>query len=405
LATVIGTGPMPRRPLDVGTYGNIKVTVVASGRVRATARYRDKDGQTRQVQAFGGSGADAERNLKANLKVRQQQSCEDITPDMKLEVLADLWLDELTVEGEVSAQTIACYRAQVTPSTDKRRKHTTVTIKTGIGGLRVREATTSRINAFLKSVAKDHPTKARHMKVVLTGMLGMAVRHDALAVNPVREVSKTKRSAKDVRALSTGELKALRERVRLWEEDTEHAGRRRARGMLDVVDVMLATGARVGEVLAIRWADIDLGAQPPRLTICGTVIRAPVTGLRRQEHTKTSAGHRTVLLPRFAVDTLMRLQLEAKPNPYDVIFPSSVGTLRDPHNLRRQWRDARGAMFAWVTPHSFRKTVATLVDREHGSDDAATQLGHSGTAVTKRHYIEKAIEAPDLTDVLEQLGG
>ncbi len=58
-----------------------------------------------------------------------------------------------------------------------------------------------------------------------------------------------------------------------------------------------------------------------------------------------------------------------------------------------------------VTPHSFRKTVATLVDREHGSGDAASQLGHSGTAVTKRHYIEKAIEAPDLTDVLEQLGG
>jgi len=395
---------MPRKPLDVGTYGRISITEQASGRIRATARYRDKDGQTRQVQAFGGSGAEAERNLKANLKVRQQQSCEDITPDMKLEVLADLWLDELTVEGEVSAQTIAIYRAQVTPSTDRRRKGTTVTIKTGIGGLRVREATTSRINAFLKSVAKEHPAKSRHMKVVLTGMLGMAVRHDALAVNPVREVSKTKRSAKDVRALSMDELKALREQVRLWEA-AEHAGRPRARGMLDVVDVMLATGARVGEVLAIRWADVGLGAQPPRLTICGTVIRAPVTGLRRQEHTKTSAGHRTVLLPRFAVDTLMRLQMDAEPNPYDVIFPSSVGTLRDPHNLRRQWRDARGAMFAWVTPHSFRKTVATLVDREHGSGDAATQLGHSGTAVTQRHYIEKAIEAPDLTAVLEQLGG
>jgi len=129
---------------------------------------------------------------------------------------------------------------------------------------------------------------------------------------------------------------------------------------------MLATGARVGEVLAIRWADNDLGAQPPRLTINGTITRVQGEGLRRQVHPKTAAGHRTVLLPRFAVDTLMRLQLDAEPNPYDVIFPSSVGSLRDPHNLRRQWRAARGEMFALVTPHSSRKTVATLVDREHG---------------------------------------
>ena len=50
-------------------------------------------------------------------------------------------------------------------------------------------------------------------------------------------------------------------------------------------------------------------------------------------------------------------------------------------------------------------TVATLIDRESNEGDASVQLGHSGTAVTRRHYIEKAIEAPDLTEVLDQLGG
>jgi integrase len=100
----------------------------------------------------------------------------------------------------------------------------------------------------------------------------------------------------------------------------------------------------------------------------------------------------------------MRMQLNAQSNPWDVVFPSSTGTLRDPHNVRRQWREARGDAFAWVTPHAFRKTVATLIDRERGDHDASAQLGHSGTAVTRKHYIEKAVEAPDLTAVLNQLG-
>lgn len=111
------------------------------------------------------------------------------------------------------------------------------------------------------------------------------------------------------------------------------------------------------------------------------------------------------MLPRFAVDTLMRLRLEAYGNPHDVVFPSAVGTLRSPHNFRRQWRAARESCgFEWVTPHTYRKTVATLLDRERGTKDAAAQLGHSGTAVTERHYIERRLEAPDASEVLQALG-
>lgn len=103
--------------------------------------------------------------------------------------------------------------------------------------------------------------------------------------------------------------------------------------------------------------------------------------------------------------TLLRLQVTAAANVHDLVLPSSTGTLRDPHNLRRSWRDARAsAGFDWVTPHTFRRTVATLIDRERSLEDAALQLGHSGTAVTSRHYIEKTGLAPDLRDVLEALG-
>ncbi|GIF05321.1 hypothetical protein Asi03nite_28590 [Actinoplanes siamensis] len=48
-----------------------------------------------------------------------------------------------------------------------------------------------------------------------------------------------------------------------------------------------------------------------------------------------------------------------------------------PQNVRRQWRQARAeAGLEWVKPHTFRKTVATLIGNEAEADRAAAQLGH-----------------------------
>ena len=42
-----------------------------------------------------------------------------------------------------------------------------------------------------------------------------------------------------------------------------------------------------------------------------------------------------------------------------------------------------------VTPHSFRRTVATVLDRASGTDLAAEMLGHTSSKITKQHYIER----------------
>jgi integrase len=52
-------------------------------------------------------------------------------------------------------------------------------------------------------------------------------------------------------------------------------------------------------------------------------------------------------------------------------FASRRGTWLSPQNVRRQWRQARkDTGLEWVTPHTFRKTVATLIGR-HGPPRAA----------------------------------
>lgn len=57
-----------------------------------------------------------------------------------------------------------------------------------------------------------------------------------------------------------------------------------------------------------------------------------------------------------------------------------------------------------VTPHSFRRTVATFLDRAGGADLAAEMLGHTSARITKEHYIEPDEKVnPVRAEILEAL--
>jgi integrase len=57
-----------------------------------------------------------------------------------------------------------------------------------------------------------------------------------------------------------------------------------------------------------------------------------------------------------------------------------------------------------VTPHSFRRTVATVIDRAGGADLAAEMLGHTSSEITRQHYIEPNEQVNPVTaEILEAL--
>ena len=95
--------------------------------------------------------------------------------------------------------------------------------------------------------------------MVLGAMLGMAVRHDALAVNPVQQTSRIHREKSETRSLTLEDLDTVRVALLAWTAK-ERPGPKASSDMADIIDLMLATGARIGEVLALRWADVALGA-------------------------------------------------------------------------------------------------------------------------------------------------
>lgn len=387
---------MARPPLPIGTLGTIRTEKLGPNRYCARARYRDHDGKTRDVEATDTTAPAAIRALKVKVRDRVAPNDDEITRETHVSTLASLWLAEIVAEERLTPQTIGKYEISVR-----------VSILPALGDLRIREAGVGRLDKFLRKIAEDRPTAARLAKVALTQMFALAVRRGALTTNPIRETGRLRTPRRKVVALEVKQLEDVRSAIQRWQQPIAgKPGPRHTGDLADIVDLMLATGARIGEILALRWKDLDLAAELPTLTICGTIIYLKGKGFFRQEWPKSDAGFRTVVLPRFAVGMLMARKIVAADNTFDAIFASRRGTWLSPQNVRRQWRQARAvAGLDWVTPHTFRKTVATLIDKEADAKRAAAQLGHATEQVTNRHYIVKPALAPDSSDILEQLGG
>jgi integrase len=236
-------------------------------------------------------------------------------------------------------------------------------------------------------------------------MFDAAVIDDALPANPVSSTSRLRGQKNEVQALSVEDLNAVRSAVDAWMTN-KRPGPKPNKDMPDIVDLLLATGCRIGEVLAIRWTDIDLTATPPIVSITGTIKTETGKGTYRKPKPKSDASERTIALPPFAVDVLIRRRIEQRPNHYNAVFATRNGTWHQVGNVERRWRTIRADTgFEWVTPHTFRKTVATLIDRLVDSDTAARVLGHSSDAITKEFYIEKDRSTPDVTHILQSFAG
>ncbi|KWV33334.1 tyrosine-type recombinase/integrase [Micromonospora rifamycinica] len=386
---------MARPELPIGTWGTIRTEKLAANRFRARARFRDYDGKTRDIEATDATRAAAERALKVKLRDRTTPNDDEITRETRVSRLAEVWIEEITAEERIAPQTIHRYETSVRTA-----------ILPALGNLRIREASVGRLDRFLREIAKDRPAAAKGVKVVLSQMFALAVRHGAIPTNPVRDTGRLRKPRRTVVALSDEHLHAVRTAIRDWQRPVPgKPGPRHTGDLADVVDLMLATGARIGEILALRWEDLDLATERPTLTICGTLVFVTGQGIFRQPWTKSDAGHRMVVLPRFAIGMLMDRKVDAPDNPHDAIFASRRGTWLSPNNVRRQWRQARADTdLDWVTPHTFRKTVATLIKEEKDTKSASAQLGHSSEEVTDTYYIAKAVQAPDVSDILERLG-
>lgn len=370
------------------------------GRWQARARLRDRDGRVREVSATADSKGAARRALVRRLAARRDPGTSGVTADMTVDTLASFWLTHRQTHGR------AGQAGRLRPSTMGAYDAVLRTVVVpALGGFRVGELTVGVLEAAFADIEASGRSTVQ-ARSVLNQMLGLAARHGAIQASPMPLVEKPARAPREVQALDVDAARRLRRVV-----DPDHRRTPGQRGpnhdLADLVDVLLGTGMRIGEVLALRWQDLDLFGDPPTVHVSGTLLeprRGHVATLTRQDGTKS--GHdRTLILPAAVIDTLTARRTRTTWQRLDdPVFASRLGTWLWPHNIRTRLRQAVSGIsdLEGTTPHTLRRTVGTLVAHEAGLDATREQLGHSDPSVTYQRYVAARRVAPDLRPVLDQ---
>lgn len=392
-----------RMPLPVGRPGSFSYRKLAPKHWQARCRFRDLDGVTRQVAAQGDTKTRAELALWAKLRDRGAEDLSALQANSTFADAAALWLVKIATKRRGS--TYDTYRRWL----DNR-------VIPDIGGLRLRECTFGRLDAYMtrlaaqRTVTGEHrykPNTLRSIRKVIAGPLTLAVKHKALTANPVKDMDHIEGQGCPPRALTIEERRRLRAWLRSSNNDlAERAAQEAARrhDLPDLVDFMLGTGVRVGEALAVRWCDIDLEGIPianpdgtlrlaPIATVSGNIVREKGKGLVRHAG-KTAKAIRTFELPRFVAEMLVRRRPEGLPVDSTVpVFPVMGRgglTWKDPNNTQtyiRRMRDAIG--WSWMTSHNWRETAITIWSDSAEMPDRATSdlAGHADINFTKKTYV------------------
>lgn len=159
----------------------------------------------------------------------------------------------------------------------------------------LREITVGRVDRFLKALAASKScSTAKQAKTVLSLAFGLAVRYDVLRENPVRETAKLHKPATEAKALTVEEINVIREAAGSWRRGAGFSGPPPDGQLEQIIEVMLGTSARIGEVLAIRKCDVDVTVSPATVRICGTIVSPKGKPTHRQRHPKTQKSTRTV---------------------------------------------------------------------------------------------------------------
>lgn len=385
-----------RPPLRIGQHGKITRVQLSGGVWLARCRFRDLDGVTRRVERMTPAGladdygARAEEALRDAIAGKRPPGTGSISGTTTLGDLLTRYIERCRQDGDLAPKSVDTYAA------------TLDAVRPRLADIRVSESTPGLLDEILKGIRRDHgATRERHTKVALNSVLTDAVLAGVIAANPVRELRRRrqrKAGVKGAPALGVDQVRGLLAAV----SESEVCEQKDLR---DAVILLAGTGLRRSELLALRWQDVDLDNRV--LTVNGSVIRLRGQGLDRQDTTK-GGDERSIPLPQFAVDALHRRKGEhTRPNTAGVIFPSSTGTLRDPDNFGKQWREVRDELgLPDVTSHSFRKTVATLIDDSGLSARiGADQLGHARPSMTQDVYMSRGRVHTEVADVLDRAVG
>jgi integrase len=314
----------------------------------------------------------------------------------------DRWLSDC-VKGTVRESTFERYEYAIRPH-----------IKPALGRVKLKSFTPAHVRGFYRAKLDGSsdgspglaPATVHKLHVVLHKALDQAVADGLIPRNATDAVKIPRIDREEISPLTAEEVGRLLEAA--------HGDRLEALYVLAV-----HAGLRQGELLALKWDDLDLEAATLR-------VRRTLTysgGKHSLAEPKTKKSRRTVRLTSGAVAALrdhLTRQMEEMDRlgslyaPGGLIFAGAAGSIINPSNLRSRSfarlleRAGLSQRSSGVRFHDLRHTCATLLlSRNVNPKIVSEMLGHATIAITLDTYShvlpdmqEKAARAME-----EALGG
>ncbi len=323
----------------------------------------DAEGGRRRRIVYGPT----KREVQQKLARLQSDASRGLLADptrMRVADFLERWLDD-AVRTQVRPTTLAWYRRL-------GRNH----VVPSLGGLQLAGLTPVHVQALLSRLERDGagPRTRQAVYTLLRQALQQAVRWNLVPRNACEGVARPRVPRTRIRVLDVDEVRLLLEAAR---------GDR-----LEALYVLaVTTGLRQGELLALRWCDIDLAART--LTVQRNLVQ--LNGRLEITEPKTAASRRRVDLPCVAVAALEahRRRRPAAPHPTAFVFADAKGgPIRKQNLVRRSFRPLLGrAGLPRIRFHDLRHTAATLLLAEGVHPKiVAERLGHSSVTITLDIY-------------------
>jgi integrase len=336
------------------------------GRWVAALSVPERSGQVRRYAKTKAEARQRLREMQRELEAGMQLGKAPVT----LAAYLDRWLQS-SAKPSVRARTWEGYESIVR-----------VRVAPRIGQTKLTDVSPAMIQSLYADLTaaglSAHSVRRTH--AMLHRAFAQAVRWGEMLRNPCDAVDPPRAGRQEMRTLSAEQVTTLLAATR---HDRLHA----------VYALAVTTGMRLGELLGLKWSDLDLDAG--RLSIRRTLQRQRDSGLTLCEP-KTAQSRRTVELSRTAIAALrvhrsaqLRERLAAPAwHDHDLVFAGAAGGPLDPGGVSAGFQTAltRAGLPA-VRFHDLRHTAATLcllsgVHVKYVSE----MLGHTSVVITLDTY-------------------
>ena len=327
------------------------------------------DGKRVRKHVFATTRAEVVMKMKPLIKARDERRP---VPDQRLKLGPFLWqwLEEVA-KPTIRTSTYSSYKSIV-------EQH----LVPGLGRNTVAKLSPADVQAFLnqKSASGLSPRRVQYIHAVLRRALVTGEKWGHVSRNVAKLADPPRVTRKEIRPLTPEQAGVL---IESSADDRLHA----------IYVTALGTGLRQGELLGLRWDDLDLDAK--RLTVRHTLAR--VGGELVLLEPKTERSRRTIALPWVVVSALRghstrqkmdRLLAGSRWVDSGHVFTTTNGTPLDAATVTRAFQRALAhAGLPHCRFHDLRHAAATfLLAQGFTLEDVKNLLGHSSIVLTSNTY-------------------